>query len=210
MNKMTLFANVLIVALLLLTGCAHHRLIDAAQTGDTKAVVALLSDGHKVNAMPGTGFPALLHAAQQGHKDTVKAFIDHGADVNINRWGWTALHSAAQKGHTDVVQLLLEHGASVEAEAVLPVHDPAIDACQGFTPLMGAALFARADVARLLLDHGADVNAKSCLGTALHYAARGGLLLPEGTPPILMYNLPTDAMWFSFGQGHAEETFSLL
>jgi ankyrin repeat protein len=50
-------------------------------------------------------------AAAHGNKDTVRALLDAGAEVNAKDFtGWTALHAAAFKGDPEIVQLLLEHG----------------------------------------------------------------------------------------------------
>lgn len=57
-----------------------------------------------------------LHiAAQNGHIDQTKVFIQHNADVNArNAKGQTALHMAMSYDYWDVVKMLLDAGADPE------------------------------------------------------------------------------------------------
>ena len=98
--------------LVLMPGCAFPLIYGAADN-DSKAVLALLEKGTDANApFPIVGTRALMVAAAHGHKDTARALLDAGADVNAKDFtGWTALHAAAFKGDPEIVQLLLEHGA---------------------------------------------------------------------------------------------------
>ena len=96
----------------LMAGCAFPLIYGAADH-DSKAVLALLEKGTDANApFPIVGTRALMVAAAHGHKDTARALLDAGADVNAEDFtGWTALHAAAFNGDPEIVQLLLEHGA---------------------------------------------------------------------------------------------------
>ena len=98
--------------LVLLPGCSV-LLIHEAADNDPQAVVALLKEGADANtSFPIVGTRALMVAASHGNRDTVRALLDAGADVNAKDFtGWTALHAAAFKGDPEIVNLLLEHGA---------------------------------------------------------------------------------------------------
>ena len=60
------------------------------------------------------GLTALMFAARQGHFDSVRAFVDHGVDVNQVNPGdsTTALMIAIINGRFDVAMYLVEHGAN--------------------------------------------------------------------------------------------------
>ncbi|HHH36295.1 MAG TPA: hypothetical protein ENK48_05635 [Gammaproteobacteria bacterium] len=118
--------------------------------------------------------PLLVEAALHGHRDTVAALLEAGANPDLrDPAGRTALFWAASQGFSQVVELLLEHKA-----------DPDIRDGQGTTALMSAAKSGFKRVVASLLAHGADVNALETTGsgleeagsgmTALAYAARGG------------------------------------
>ncbi len=96
----------------LMPGCAFPLIYGAADH-DPQAVMALLEKGADANApFPIVGTRALMVAAAHGYKDTMRALLDAGADLNAKDFtGWTALHAAAVNGDPEIVQLLLEHGA---------------------------------------------------------------------------------------------------
>jgi ankyrin repeat protein len=85
-----------------------HRLIDAADRGDTRAVQTLLAAGANVHAQDDR---ALRWAAHDGHAEIVQTLLAAGADVHVG--DDLALRWAAMNGHTDTVKLLLAHGADV-------------------------------------------------------------------------------------------------
>ncbi len=118
--------------------------------------------------------PLLVEAAIHGHRDTVAALLEGGANPDLqDPAGRTALFWAASQGLAQVVDLLLDYKA-----------DPGLKDGQGTTPLMTAAKSGFRRVVASLLAHGADVNALEIKGsgleetgsgmTALAYAARGG------------------------------------
>ena len=55
----------------------------------------------------------LIDASNNGHTETVKVLLEHGADVHADD-DW-ALRWASYNGHTETVKVLLEHGADVHA-----------------------------------------------------------------------------------------------
>jgi hypothetical protein len=99
------------------------RLIDAAWTGGTETVEALLAVGADVHARDDY---ALREAAYRGHADTVRLLLGSGADAHAK--DDEALRWAAYGGRTQTVQILARHifapdfwrgknRAEIEAEA---------------------------------------------------------------------------------------------
>jgi ankyrin repeat protein len=106
-----------------------------------------------------------LHiAASQGHTQTIRVLLRHGANLKATNEKWTALHFACQSGHVDAVKLLLSQGADINAQ----------DESRQ-TPLFFAASWGHEAVLRLLLKNGADIEAEDSGGmTALHFACEFG------------------------------------
>ena len=163
---------------------------DAARSGDTDTVVALLDGGADVNEL--TMATPLHFAAMNGHADTVAALISRGADLEAETSALgRPIHAAARLGSAETVEKLLEAGA-----------DPNTLTEDGRTPLVLAIIDANAAKARLLIEAGADVdveivnerNAGEIVGygrqTALHIAHRVGneqiveLLTTAGARPL--------------------------
>ena len=89
----------------------------------------------------------LMRAALNGQRETVKALLLNGVDVNArNHEGRTALMFAIVNLHTSTVQTLLDFGADVNIQA---------DSC-GCTPLLLAAGSGDIGITRALLTRGAD------------------------------------------------------
>ena len=89
-----------------------QTIVQAAESGDTERLEALLGEGVDVNAKAGGGQTALLRAASGGHRAAVELLLDWGAEVNAQKNdGFTALMLAAFFGHAEVVDVLLAHGA---------------------------------------------------------------------------------------------------
>jgi ankyrin repeat protein len=79
--------------------------VDAAD--DTDVIVAgLVGTG-------GGGLTALVFAAREGDRDSVKNLLDAGANVNqTTEYGWTPLLTATNNRHYKLAQYLIERGAN--------------------------------------------------------------------------------------------------
>jgi len=113
----------------------------------------------------------LHEACEGGQIALVRQLLDGGVPVDALNVDRTPLHTAIVWKRREAVELLLDRGANIEA-----VYD-------GYTPLLRAIWEANSeDLAGLLLDHGASPHAVYVLDgtTALHYAARRGLLIIMG------------------------------
>jgi FOG: Ankyrin repeat len=140
----------------------------------------------------------IIEASREGRRDTVRKFLDKGADVNTrNHLNSTGLMLASENGRENIVRLLLDRGADVNAindfqdsalmgairknrENVVKIlldrgADVDMPLYASMTPLMQAAIEGRPHIARLLLENGAKINMKDENGnTALELAERHG------------------------------------
>lgn len=140
----------------------------AAERGHGSSVTRLLAAG----ADPGLRVPSPYYhysavdvAAANGHVDALKAFIQHGTDINVSDAdNVTALHLAARYNHEAAVRLLVEAGASMEANDFMT-----------WTPIRVAAENKSWLAMTALLVLGADPNPMDSKGrTVLHFAAEHG------------------------------------
>ena len=144
-------------------------------------------------------FP-VADAAEQGDRETVRALLQQGLDVNAAQGGGTtALHWAARANDVEMAEMLLYAGANVRATTRLGAHTPLLFASKhgnasmvetllaagadandatttGATALMFASASGSVEAARLLLEREPDVNARESSGgqTALMFAAANG------------------------------------
>lgn len=146
--------------------CRPAALLDAARTGNTDEVLALLrrpTDPVDVNGASDDGSTALIVAAEKGHPATVAALAEAGAAVNAgDSLGWTPLHFAAVNNHAECARVLVQAGATVD------VRDRV-----GWTPLHMAAMNGNTEASCALVELGASLDAVNeyQLGV-VHVAAR--------------------------------------
>lgn len=173
--------------------------VSHAEGADAAALI-LHYRGTRMNAdIADVAFDLLVHAAAQGHPDTVELLIRQGAEVNgSDMFGATALRSAAYAGNHETMRALMRHGADpndggwaiTAGEQEHPLHaaighptavalllefgaDPnrRIPYAYEMTPVHRAARKCAGASLALLLEHGADPNARNRSGeTPLHYA----------------------------------------
>ena len=108
----------------------------------------------------------IADAAQNGDRESVRALLKKGLDVNEAQGdGTTALHWAAIKGDAEMAQMLIYAGANVRATTRIGA----------YTPLYLAAKGGYSDVVAALLAAGADAKAVTSNGTTpLMIAAAAG------------------------------------
>ncbi|KAG0516427.1 hypothetical protein BDA96_09G002200 [Sorghum bicolor] len=139
----------------------------AAREGRADVCEFLIGElGLPVDPKDDDGETPLIHATRQGHLDTAKYLLDHGADPSVaTNLGATALHHAAGIGNTELMKLLLSKGVDVESES------------DAGTPLVWAAGHGNPDAVKLLLQHNAKPNTENDDGvTALLSAVAAGSL----------------------------------
>ena len=133
----------------------NEILHNAARKGNVACVRRLLEAGAPF-APPGwfTYDPIVL-AAQNGHADVVRVFLEHGVDPNPTKgfhtggWPGNPITVASRDGHDHeaVVRVLIEHGADLEF----------IESVDWLTqPLSEATELGHLSVVKLLLDHGCN------------------------------------------------------
>ncbi|MFN8651063.1 MAG: ankyrin repeat domain-containing protein [Gemmatimonadales bacterium] len=132
-------------------------LSDAAQTGDTERLKALLDRNRAFVSMPDSqGYTPLHYAAYFGHYDAATYLLSIGADkgaISMDPLRSTPLHAAASSGNKEVAGLLIDAGA-----------DPNAEQTGQWTPLHSAAAGGHADIVTMLLAHGADPKRQSASG----------------------------------------------
>ena len=117
-------------------------------------------------AVAGAQTSPIAVAAMSGDRETVRALLKKGADVNEAQGdGTTALHWAAMKGDAELARMLIYAGANLRATTRLG----------SYTPLYLAAKGGHAEIVAALLAAGADANAATSSGaTPLMIAAAAG------------------------------------
>jgi ankyrin repeat protein len=94
------------------------------------------------------GWTSLHLVSRNGHLDTAKLLIDHGANVDSqNDKQQTPLAAASWFGHLEVVRLLIESGVAVSARDR-----------EGHTPFHMASDQGHLHVTKFLLECGIDVD----------------------------------------------------
>jgi uncharacterized protein len=145
-------------------GGGAPSIVDAAKSGDTAALRALLAKASRtaVSAADGDGSTALHWAAYRDDLEAADLLLHAGAKVNAaTDLGVTPLWTASQNGSSAMVAKLLAAGAN-----------PDLALLAGETPLMVASRSGHRAVVEQLLAKGAGVNAHGARSqTALMWAA---------------------------------------
>lgn len=161
--------NLLIGLMLsLLSGIAvsgvYDEILDAAERGDSAAVVGLLQRGMDVNTVDREGNTLLMISARTENMELMKFLLANGAAINRrNRFGDTALLLAAIKGSVAGVDLLHKSGAQLEPG--------------GWSALHYSVFSESSELLGWLVKQGAKLDARAPNGqTALMLAAKQGKL----------------------------------
>jgi len=160
-------------------------LINAAESKNHDAALALIGQGADVRAKDVDGSTALHWAAHFGDVELTDKLLRAGAEVNVsNDYGSSPMMEAATLGNPELLKLLLKAGGdvespnpegqtalmavartgNVESAKLLLSHRAKVDAVEqwgGQTALMWAAAQSQPDMVQLLIKHGANVNARS-------------------------------------------------
>ena len=130
----------------------------AAWRGDAEMIGLLLGAGAQVYDAKNNDWPALTHAAIQGHTDIVRRFLDQVGEAKARN---AALCFAARHGHQATAALLLDAGADLQAKG-----------CLGQTPLEAACETGQPRMIRFLLETGRAAAFPKACGNALIATAR--------------------------------------
>ena len=151
----------------------NKALLNAVKRGKTEEVKRLVRTGADVNGkiyLEGKENDIfelpLTVAAAHGHKKTVAALLELGANVNASDSLGPPLWHAVTENYQNTAQTLLASGADANRKCNMITQD---------TPLFDAARNGEEAMLRCLLAAGADVNAADEDGfSALYSAALGG------------------------------------
>jgi uncharacterized protein len=162
-------------------------LIQAAESGDTPAVLTLLSGGAFINATDERGRTAVMAATHTNQVETVQALIDAGADINIrdHRMDNPFLYASAE-GLFEIVKLTIDANADTHitnrfgGTALIPAAERGhVEIVQelltrtdvdvnhvnnlGWTALLEAIILSDGgeryqQIVQLLVDYGANIN----------------------------------------------------
>ena len=143
-----------------------ERAMDAIQRTDAAILKRCLDDGLDPNAWVSSAImelPILMHAADVGSMDCVKALLDAGADPRraVTSAGGSALRGAVVRGNLEMARLLLEAGDDASRRDSFFSHSYAHLAAQN----------RQAHLMDLLHTHGCPMDAVDKDGrTPLHHA----------------------------------------
>jgi ankyrin repeat protein len=138
-------------------------LMFATRAGDLASATLLAAAGANVNDADAWGVSATVLAVHAGHGELAEFLLEHGADPNAAKAGFSALHAAIMRRDEKVVGVLLARGADANAPVQnwTPTRRSSKDLhfapeLVGATPFWLAARFSEPGVMRLLVKHGAN------------------------------------------------------
>lgn len=165
----------------------NYPLYNAAESGDTKALSDLISNGANVNTYTWWHHETPLYlAAKKGHTDAVLLLLQNDANPNTMTYynQESPLKAAVASNHLDTVNTLLNHHA-----------DPNLYSSKQPSPLHLACQNQNLGMVKSLVAHGADTQTTTFVRQS--YASMGHL-----TP--LMYSL-LDNTHFKFNPANTEQ-----
>ena len=103
-----------------LTGKPELLLVVLARKGYYKTIKALIEKGKMdPNLQDKLGWTPLLHACDQGHIETCKTLVEHGADVNLaSVFGFTPTHCAINRENDELKNYLISVGGKVQSKPI--------------------------------------------------------------------------------------------
>ncbi|RYH30114.1 ankyrin repeat domain-containing protein [archaeon] len=234
-NPLLLLAFVLFACILVRSFNPDHDFLKAAGMGDAKLLKELLArEGNKrpsISARNNYGvrysssifdayydmynnmflvYSAILFAANNGHLESVRLLLDHGAYINDrSNNGKTPVLWAALWGHKSVVEHLIERKANLN-----------ITDKEELTLVMSAVLSGNVRLLQRVLQENVNVTATNVYnGTALSIARAKGqeemvrILTPYFDPPLLespyLQFMLTAAYYSKLGVYEMYKTFSV-
>jgi ankyrin repeat protein len=133
----------------------------AAIAGDAARVRELLADGAPIETLDENQKTPVMLAAQNGHWDAFKAFVDAGA--NLHHLALTQidlLECAAAGGNVEIIRFLLDQGHPIEGHwNKSDWKSKEVRRLGHLTPLNMAAIYGNVEAVRVLLKSGANRNA---------------------------------------------------
>jgi|GEM_PF-3002911 len=130
--------------------------------------IELISSKDKTIVLMGDGTP-LIRAVRTGDIETVKHYVNEGADINEGiRADGSPLIEAAKLGYLDIVKYLISKNANVN------IHVEGDE-----TPLIRAAWNGHLDIVKYLVEHGADINKTVREGYRLRAEKRNALRMAK-------------------------------
>jgi ankyrin repeat protein len=145
-----------------------YALGEAAVTGATEPIAALLAAGADANRLSVEGETPLMVVARTGNVASARLLVAAGSDVDARElWGGqSALMWAAAQSQPAMVEFLLASGADPDARGlerdwqrrILTEPRPKDMNRGGFTALLYAAREGCIDCARKLVEGGADID----------------------------------------------------
>lgn len=137
-------------------------LLYAVASNNEAIAKTLIDAGADVTIASKSGASPLYLAAYHGYSEAVKLLLQHGANINDQRYkeGSSPLHAAAEKENMGIIKILLDVGANKE------IRDK-----KGKTPLFVAVESGRLQNTVLLLCKGASTNVVDFDGNSLLHAA---------------------------------------